>query len=95
MSIIIFERVVKMKKKNFKELKSKFTIIKAYGTCVVNVEKSFVSKYKLSLFDIREIMRLMESIENGLYDSTINEKVANILKQYGVEIMQSYIGWEV
>ena len=78
-------------KKNINNLLEMFEIDKDG----IKVNKQFVNRNKLTIFEIREIMRLLDAIKNKLPDSTINEKIAKILKAYGVDVRQSYIGWEV
>lgn len=75
--------------KDLKALKNNFKIEKNH----VEVDKKFVNKYKLSLSDLREIMQIINGIENFRYGTTINQKVYEVFKDYNVIFSEDGIGW--
>lgn len=57
------------------------------------VNKKFVNKYKLSNYDINELYDML--LSKNEYETTINSKLVNILKDYSFKITEEGIGWKV
>lgn len=57
------------------------------------VNKKFVNKYKLSSYDINELYDML--LSKNEYETTINSKLVNILKDYNFKITEEGIGWKV
>lgn len=57
------------------------------------VNKKFVNKYKLSNYDINELYDML--LSKNEYETTINSKLVNILKDYNFKITEEGIGWKV
>lgn len=57
------------------------------------VNKKFVNKYKLSSYDIHELYDML--LSKNEYETTINSRLVNILKDYNFKITEEGIGWKV
>jgi hypothetical protein len=75
--------------KNLEDLKSKFNVEKNH----IEVNKKFINKYKLSPYDMREIMQIIDDIEHFKYGTTINQKFYEVFKDYNVIFSEDGIGW--
>ena len=72
-----------------KELLKKFW----YDRQGLVVNKKFVNKYKLSNYDINELYDML--LSKNEYETTINSKLVNILKDYNFKITEEGIGWKI
>jgi hypothetical protein len=52
-----------------------------------------VNKNHLSLWDIRELIRLIDAIDNYKEAQTINKNVAKLLQNSGVVMFENEVGW--
>ena len=69
------------------ELKSKFIINKDY----IDVDKSFISKYHLTSYDLRELISILYEGQK----TTINTKIVTLFKKFKIDFIPEGIGWRI
>lgn len=76
---------------SYEDLKKKIVISPRY----IDVDKHFIAKEHLSMWDIRELARMIECIDNYTETTTINKRVADLLKRCEVTLIEDGIGWSL
>ena len=66
-----------------------------YKRDFIDVDRELVTKEQLSIWDLRELIRLIEYIDSYRETQTINKRVAKLLMKSGVIMFETEIGWEV
>lgn len=70
------------------ELKKKFTICKDY----IDIDKRFISKYKLTPYEMRELVRLLFIKDEA---TTICSNVIKVLDDFNIKYVTEGIGWRL
>lgn len=76
---------------SYEDLKKQVVITPKY----IDVNGDFVKREHLSMWDIRELARMIECIDNYTETTTINKKVADLLKRCEVILIEDNIGWSL
>lgn len=74
---------------SYEELKSHIH----YNKDFIDIDRALVNKEHLSLWDLKELIRLIEDIDNYRETTTINKRVANLLIKSGVILFETDTGW--
>lgn len=73
--------------KNINDLKNKFTFNKDF----IQVDDRFISKYKLTSYDIRELIEILFRSQN----TTINSKLLEVFNDYKIKYVPEEIGYRL
>ena len=69
------------------KLKSKFIFFKDF----IQVDDRFISKYKLTAYDIRELIEILFRSQN----TTINSKLLEVFNDYKIKYVPEGIGYRL
>lgn len=76
---------------SYEELKKQVVITPMY----IDVNRQFVNKEHLSSWDIQELARMIECIDSYAEATTINKRVADLLKKCEVVLIDNGTGWSL
>lgn len=74
---------------SYEEIKSHIHVSDRY----IDVDRVLVNKNHLTMWDIRELIRLIDAIDNYKEAQTINKNVAKLLQNSGVIMFETEVGW--